>query len=150
MRIPAAIAALAALAAGPALAQNTPGPGGSQTSIVTQVQSANDLAAVCDPSWGGMARFEAIAYCQGFITAAGQFHARMNTGRSAGGRSPIYCLPQEDGPTVAQAGYAFANWTRQNSQHGSEPAIDGLMRWAQTTYPCSNQNRSARRTGGRS
>ena len=43
---------------------------------------------------------------------------------------------------------AFAAWARENTQYGSEPALDGLLRWAQATFPCpaSPPSRSSRRT----
>jgi hypothetical protein len=109
-------------------------PSGSPPSgIVTHVQSAADLAAVCDPSWSGVPRLEAIAYCQGFLTAAGQYHTLLHP---AGGRArPLYC-PTPAGPTIAQSGLAFAAWVRANPAHSSEPALDGFLRWAQATLPC--------------
>jgi hypothetical protein len=127
MRVPAA-AILAALFATPALAQAPAAP-----APVTQVRTVADLAAVCEPGWGGVPRVEAIAYCQGFLTGAGQFHTQT---RGATGARPIYCVASP-GPSVAEAGVAFAAWARQNQQYANEPAVDGLMRWAAATYPCN-------------
>ena len=31
----------------------------------------------------------------------------------------------------------FAAWARENPRHGNEPALDGLLRWAQVNFPCS-------------
>ena len=45
---------------------------------VTEVQTVSDLAAVCDPQVRGVERLESIAYCQGFLTAAGQYHAALH------------------------------------------------------------------------
>jgi hypothetical protein len=101
---------------------------------VTQVQTTSDLATVCDPGWGGVPRLEAIAYCQGFLTSFGQHHALLYP-RGGPGR-PLFCLPNPS-PTIAQSGVAFAAWARENPRHGSEPALDGLLRWAQSTYPCT-------------
>lgn len=100
---------------------------------VTQVQSTSDLAAVCDPGWSGVPRLEAIAYCQGFLTSFGQYHALMHP--RGGPVRPLFCLPTP-GPTIAQSGVAFAAWARENPRHGGEPALDGLLRWAQATYAC--------------
>ncbi|PWC27682.1 hypothetical protein CR165_16835 [Pseudoroseomonas aestuarii] len=123
-------AALAAAAASPALAQtSTTAP---SSPPVTQVRTVADLAAICDPAPGPL-RLEAIAYCQGYITAAGQYHAAMFPAGS--GRKPLYCVPSP-APSVAQTGIAFAAWARQNAQYAAEPALDGLHRWAQATYPC--------------
>ena len=47
-------------------------------------------------------------------------------------------------PSVAQAGLGFAAWARQNPQHANDPAPDGLLRWAQSTYPCPTTATSGR------
>lgn len=125
-------AALAVIAAPIALAQQP----SSQTSaprVVTHVDTAADLAAVCDPAWSGVPRLEAIAYCQGFLTSAGQYHAL--THRPGGGTRPLYCVPTP-GPSVAEAGIDFAAWMRANPARASEPALDGFLRWAQARFPC--------------
>lgn len=119
-----AAAAFAALGLGavPASAQNH----------VTQVQTARELATVCDPQVTGVPRLESIAYCQGFLTSFGQYHALAHP---AGRSRQLYCLPNP-GPSVAESGLAFARWTQANTQHAGEPALDGLLRWAETTHPC--------------
>ncbi len=100
---------------------------------VTDVRTVSDLASVCQPSSTGVVRLESIAYCQGFITAAGQYHASLNPpGRSS---RPMFC-PPDPRPTVAQAGVAFAAWAGANPGRAGEPALDGLLRWAGETYPC--------------
>lgn len=133
MRVPVA-AILAALATTPVLAQ-APSASGPAPTLVTQVRTVADLAAVCDPSWSGVPRLEAIAYCQGFLTGAGQFHALLHPSNASTSR-PVYCVPSP-GPTIAESGIAFAAWARQNPQRANDPAVDGLMRWAGTTYPCT-------------
>ena len=123
------IVAIASLLPSLAFAQSAPPP-----SVVTHVQTAAELAAICDPAWAGMPRLEAIAYCQGFLTSAGQYHALVHP---AGGRAkPLFCLPTP-APTIAQSGMAFATWMRTNPSYNSEPALDGLLRWAKTSYPCA-------------
>jgi hypothetical protein len=126
MRRAVTLAALLALAAGPALAQPPPAP-------VTHVETVRDLAAVCDPQWGGMPRLEAIAYCQGFITAAGQYHTLTHPPGSAIG--PLFCLPERR-PTIAESGVDFAQWARATPRYAEEPALDGFLRWAQARHPC--------------
>jgi hypothetical protein len=129
----------ALLGAAPALAQ--------APSHVTDVRTVSDLAAVCDPRIGGVARLESIAYCQGFVTAAGQYHAELHP--AGGPRRPLYCVPNPP-PSVAQSGLAFAAWARQNPQHANEPALDGLIRWAQSAHPCpADTAASARRAAAR-
>lgn len=124
----------------PAYAQSPPAV---EQSIVTQVQTSAQLGAMCDPAWSGIPRLEAIAYCQGFITSAGQYQTLLHP---AGGRSrPLFCLPTPT-PTVAQSGLAFSAWMRANPAYGEEPALDGFLRWAQATYPCAVKGVSSRTT----
>ena len=137
------LAAAVMLAPSLALAQSQPAASPQQSSIVTQVQTTADLAAVCDPAWSGVPRLEAIAYCQGFITSAGQYHTLTHP--PGGAIRPLYCLPTPR-PTVAEAGVAFAAWARANPAHNGEPALDGLLRWEQATYPCPPAGTSPART----
>jgi Rap1a immunity proteins len=125
-----AIGSSAAVAPG-VLAQGSAPTSGA--AIVTHVQTASELAAVCDPAWGGVPRVEAIVYCQGFLTGFGQYHALLHP--RGGPARPLFCVPVP-GPTIAQSGIAFAAWTRASPQHGNEPALDGLLRWAQASFPC--------------
>jgi hypothetical protein len=138
-RFAAALMALGPLALAPAMAQTA----GGSPPAVTHVQTAADLAAVCDPAVSGVPRLESIAYCQGFLTSAGQYHTLLYP--AGGGRKPLYCAPNPP-PTIAQAGLAFAAWTRANPAHATEPALDGLLRWAQSAYPCPQPAAPAART----
>lgn len=134
----ATAAALAIMVAGSgAMAQGEAG----QSPAVTHVRTVNDLAAVCDPAWSGVPRLEAIAYCQGFLTSAGQYHALLHPAN--GPMRPLFCVPNP-GPTIAQSGIAFARWARENPGYGGEPALDGLIRWAQASFPCPAATPAAR------
>lgn len=126
------VAAFAALLGGHALAQTAgaPPPGSAQ---VTNATSVADLAALCAPHSTGLPRLEAIAYCQGYVTAAGHAYAALMP--ASGPRPPIVCMGTP-GPSVAEAGVGFAAWAAQHPEHASEPALDGLLRYAQATYPC--------------
>ncbi|UFN48707.1 hypothetical protein LPC08_22290 [Roseomonas sp. OT10] len=109
------------------------GAASAQTPVPTAATTAGELGAICLAETTGVPRLEAIAYCQGYLTAMGQYHAALHP---AGGRqAPLFCLPNPP-PTVAQSGVAFGQWMRQNPQYGSEAPLDGLLRWAQATYPC--------------
>lgn len=138
MRNTIAAAALAAALAGAA----TPAAAQSQSpGHVTDVRTVSDLAAVCDPQLRGVERLESIAYCQGYMTAAGQYHTAIHP--AGGPRRPLFCVPNP-APSVAQAGLGFAAWARQNPQHADDPAPDGLLRWAQSAYPCPTTATSGR------
>jgi hypothetical protein len=121
--------AIALLLAAPAGAQTAGGSG----EIVTNAETVRDLALICDPPWSGVPRLEAIAYCQGFVTAAGQYHALLYP--QGGPARPLFCLPTP-GPTIAESGVAFAAWARQQPRFAQEPALDGFLRWAQESFPC--------------
>ena len=127
--IPGALALC--LAAGAAFAQ--PAATRQQEDLIDNVNTVADLAAVCQPSWGGVPRLEAIAYCQGFLTAAGQYHALLHPAN--GPMRPLFCTPTP-APSIAESGIAFSNWARANPQYAREPALDGMLRWAQSAYPC--------------
>ena len=132
---------VALLGGAPALAQAQGRPQ-AQATHVTDVRTVSDLATVCDPQQlRGMERLESIAYCQGYLTAAGQYHTSLHP--AGGPRRPLFCVPNPP-PSVAQSGLAFAAWARQNPQHANEPALDGLLRWAQSAYPCPTTATSER------
>ncbi|MDB5414690.1 MAG: hypothetical protein JWR10_3025 [Rubritepida sp.] len=141
-RIATVAAAAMLVASSAAMAQGgmTQGEAG-QSPAVTHVRTASDLAAVCDPAGTGVPRLEAIAYCQGFLTSAGQYHALLHPANSP--MRPLFCAPNP-GPTVAQSGIAFARWVRENPSYNAEPALDALLRWAQASFPCAPATPTAR------
>lgn len=92
-----------------------------------------DLAALCAASGQEALGGPALGYCQGFIVSAGQYHRALTA--EGGAQRPIFCLPNPS-PSFDQFRLAFVAWARGNPQHGTEPAIDGLARFAAATYPC--------------
>ena len=120
------------IAAGALAALGLGGAPASAQEHVTHVRTASELASVCDPQIAGVPRLESIAYCQGFLTSFAQYHALTHP---AGRSRQLFCMPNP-GPSVAESGIAFARWTHSNTQHAAEPALDGLLRWAETTHPC--------------
>ena len=140
MRTATAAVLAVLMGSGSAMAQSQSGPAQSGPPVVTHVQTVSDLAAVCDPTWGGVPRLEAIAYCQGFLTSAGQYHALMY--RQGGPLRPLFCV-SESRTTIAESGVGFAAWARQTPQYGGEPALDGFLRWAQARFPCAPAARPA-------
>jgi hypothetical protein len=77
---------------------------------------------------------EAIAYCQGYLTAAGQYRAGLQQ-ISPQAVAPL-CLPSPS-PSVAQVGINFAKWVSNNPNESTQPALAGLMKWAEQTYRCA-------------
>lgn len=141
MRTIIPMAGLAALLAVPAFGQGTAPATPPGSDRVTQATTVSDLAALCAPRTDGVHRLEAIAYCQGYLTASGQIYALLTPATAT--RQPLVCLTSP-GPTVAEAGIAFANWAAQNPQWATERAVDGLLRFAQATYPCTVAARGVR------
>lgn len=108
-----------------------------------------ELAAICAPapSVGPVVRLEAIAYCQGFFTAAAQYHAaihRPRTGQAASRRPPVFCPPSPP-PSVAQVAIGFSEWAASQPHRAEEPALEGVLRFARATYPCPVPTRRAAR-----
>jgi hypothetical protein len=118
----AVAAALALASAGQAMAQGTPAtPGVLTTAVLTEhcaSAPSNDEAA-------------GTIFCRGFMLGAGQYHSAISAAR---GGARLYCLP--DGLTLRDVQTAFVGWSRANPQHQQDTAVDGLMRFAATTWPC--------------
>jgi hypothetical protein len=129
------------------LAQAHPAPAqqGSETpAITTDVpgRSTRDLATLCDAGLQEPRRTDALAYCNGFIVGVGQFHTSLTA--TGGVQQPIFCVPEPQ-PTLSQVAAAFVTWTRGHPQHGSERAVDGLMRFAAEAFPCPTVPATRRR-----
>ena len=138
--LPAWLAGAAGVAlaiAGPVAAQPTDAAAHSPF----EARTVADLAALCGASPQAPNYASAIAFCHGFIQGAGQYHASIT--QPGSGRPPLFCAPNPP-PTRAQVASAFAAWARANPSVAGETAVDGLARWASTTYPCPAQDRGAR------
>jgi hypothetical protein len=48
----------------------------------------------------------------------------------------VYCLPADGGVTRDTAARDFAAWVAATPDAGAMPAREGLLRWAQVTFPC--------------
>lgn len=140
MRIATAATLAMLMASGAALAQpaTTPPPASAPRvagTPITHAETVSELAAICDPPWDGVDRLQAIAYCQGFVTSAGQYHVLLHP--TGGPQRPLFCLPTP-APSIARSGVAFAGWARENPRYANEPALDGFLRWAQASFPCAS------------
>jgi hypothetical protein len=119
---------LAGLHTGTALAQGA-AAAPAATPMAEPVTTAT-LASICAAT-SPNAESPLTAYCRGFMIGAGQYHQAVSAAR---GR-PLFCLPNPS-PTIDQVQTAFVQWARANTQYSQERAVDGLMRFASTTYPC--------------
>ena len=124
-----AIIGASVLGVGPAMAQ--------ATGAVAEPVTTAALASICAAT-SPNAESPLTAYCRGFMVGAGQYHNAIS---AASGRR-IFCMPQP-GPTIESVQQAFVTWARANTQYGQDRAVDGLMRFAATTYPCPAQPATA-------
>lgn len=127
-----ALATLALVAYSPAASAQAPSTASKPPA--KHVATVEDLASVCDPQAEGVTRLEAIAYCQGYLTAAGQYRAGLQ--QIAPQAVAPLCLPSP-APTIAQVGISFAEWVRGNPDQSAQPALVGLLKWAEQTFRCA-------------
>jgi hypothetical protein len=92
-----------------------------------------DLATLCATSESSQGGIAARAWCNAFIVSAGQYHGSVAAANPSIGR--IYCLPDTN-MTLDQVRTAFVGWAQSNPQYADTRAVDGLMRFAGTTWPC--------------
>jgi hypothetical protein len=118
----------------------TAAPAAAPAPVVTMLTTAT-LANLCSVSGDQGDVAIAMGYCRGFIIAVGQYHFEISR---PGGRPAIFCLP-DPAPTLEAAQTAFVAWAAANPQYGAERAVDGLLRWAASAYPCRPAARPASR-----
>jgi len=133
-----ALMLLAGAVGGAASAQ---GQATAASPAVTPLSTAT-LANLCGATGEGEAAM-ARGYCRGFIIGVGQYHAEITR---SGGPRPAFCLP-DPAPSLEAAQASFVAWAASNPQYASDKAVDGLLRWASTAYPCPQA--TARRAGQR-
>ena len=95
--------------------------------------STATLANLCSVTATDKETSEAVGFCRGFLIGAWQYHMEIT---QPGGQRPIFCLPTP-APTVEAAQASFVTWAGGHTEFSGERALDGLMRWAASTYPCA-------------
>jgi len=95
--------------------------------------STATLANLCAAPDGEGDLAHAQGFCRGFLIGAWQYHTEITR---PGGRPPIFCLAPAAAPSLAEAQAAFVSWATAHAQYADDKAIDGLLRWAATAYPC--------------
>ncbi len=109
---------------------------GTVTAAVTEqnflLKTTGDLAALCGVSKDDPNAIAAIHFCHGYML--GLDHYGAATGRVF--RDVVYCIPENAHVTRNEAVEMFVKWAATNQQYMSELPIDGLLRWARTTWPC--------------
>jgi hypothetical protein len=138
-RVLAASLAILAASSGAALAQGEarpPLPAGIAPPAGFERGSVAHLASLCAAGPDNPNHSEAIGLCHGFLIGVGQYHAALHPRGSA--LPPVFCLPHPP-PSLQQVTAAFVAWAKANPQYGSERAVEGVMRWAHSAYPCAEQ-----------
>ncbi|WGF89336.1 Rap1a/Tai family immunity protein [Marinivivus vitaminiproducens] len=95
------------------------------------IETTGDLAEICAPTTTD-GESEAATFCYGYIVGAGQLYAEVIRAKSI---EPIACPATV--PTLDEIRTNFLTWSEANPQFAGERAIDGLMRSAAATWPCS-------------
>lgn len=108
-------------------------------------RTTGDLVALCSTPQGDPMQAAAVSFCHGFALGA----VTVEIEHQQASRMPkLFCLPDPP-PTVQQGIAAFVGWANASPARLAEPAADGLIRYLDETYPCSEPavapNRPARR-----
>lgn len=124
--------ALPALAQTSAPANAPPATTSPAAPPASNVRTTSDLVALCntpntDPSYPG-----AIGLCVGYGSGVLDYHLADTAGRK---RMRKVCMPSPP-PTRGEARQMFVTWAQSNPQYMDEPAVDGVMRFLITSFPC--------------
>jgi hypothetical protein len=102
----------------------------------------SDLAALCAAGPSDPQVVSAVNYCHGFLLGVGQFHAEAT--REGARIRPFFCLPNPR-PTVASITSGFVAWAAANPQFAGTPAVEGVVRYATSAFPCPPRPAASRR-----
>ncbi|MEO1723060.1 MAG: Rap1a/Tai family immunity protein [Pseudomonadota bacterium] len=127
-RFLAAILGLATLLAAP-VALADAGAADDDDYLIVDV---SDLVDLCNVKVQEAAYASAIHMCHGYIVGVHQMHEAAIKPSETGG---FYCLPSPP-PSRDAAVVAFLNWAQATEGSLGLPAIEGLMRWASSEFPC--------------
>ena len=97
-----------------------------------QLRNAGDLARLCAVGADDPRHPAAVHMCQGYVVGVHHLHAAALEPSETGG---LYCLPDPP-PSRDEAAAAFVEWVGATPGVGDLPAVEGLMRWAASAYPC--------------
>jgi hypothetical protein len=98
-----------------------------------KLDTMGDLMALCGVDAQDPNAIAAIHFCHGYFTGLVHFHIVM--GRALEGY--IYCMKDDERPTRDQAIAMIVEWSRAHPEYNSLEAVDGVLKWAAETYPCS-------------
>ena len=118
----------------PAFAQTAQQPAAppAKTPPPLNIRTTGDLVALCDTPESAPDYPGAIGLCVGYGSGVLDYHLADTQGR---GRTRRVCVPTPE-PTRGEARTMFIAWAHQHPQYMDEPAVDGVMRFLITTFPC--------------
>ena len=98
----------------------------------SNIRTTSDLMALCntpttDPSYPG-----AIGLCVGYGSGVVDYHLADTYGHR---RARKICFTSPP-PTRGEARQMFVSWAQSHPQYMDEPAVEGVMRFMITTFPC--------------
>jgi len=97
------------------------------------LDTMGDLMALCGVDAADPNAVAAIHMCHGYFIGLVHFHIVM--GRALEGN--IYCMKDDERPTRDQAIAMLVEWSRAHPENNDLEAVDGVLKWAAETYPCS-------------
>ncbi len=98
------------------------------------LDTAGDLAQLCASHPTDPNHAAAIHLCQGYLIGLHHMHTAIANAVGSG----IYCVPAEAPPTRDEASAAFAEWIAASPEHAKLEAVDAVLLWASTAFPCAN------------
>jgi hypothetical protein len=131
--------AVVAFSAG-ASAQQTPAaapqPSLQAKNPAYNINTFGDLVQLCGTDRNDPTYVAKVSLCAGYISGVLDYHL-ADTAWSSGRRNRRVCLPA-DPPTRLEALQSLVAWNQSNEKYDNEPAVDGVMRYYISTYPCGH------------
>lgn len=121
----AAVAAIATVSSGAYAAEMV-------TEEHFRLDTMKDLILLCDVDAQDPNATAAIHMCHGFMIGLHHFHEAL--GRALEGT--VFCVEDDARPTRDEAVAMLVTWSRNNPEHDSKEAVDGVLQWASEAYPC--------------
>ncbi|MEM9058911.1 MAG: Rap1a/Tai family immunity protein [Pseudomonadota bacterium] len=98
------------------------------------IDTTEDLATLCAAAPVAPTYAAAIHMCQGYIIGVAHFHQALTAELDEG----VYCAPTgDDRPSRNEAVAMFVDWVGKNPSVGETEALDGLLQWAASAFPCN-------------
>ena len=79
-----------------------------------------------------------ISVCFAVLVTVGQAHAMYTSGRRDA--RPAFCMPNPS-PTLETVSAGFVAWAAAHPQYAEIRAVEGVLRFANATYPCTPARR---------